>query len=159
VKRPIVLLLLLSSLAVIAAGCGGGGGGGSRLSKSSYQTQFKSIRSSLSSAASSIGSLKPTDITSLGSQLEKLAGVLDTAVSKVSKLKAPKDIESTQKKLIDGLKSAASELRSYASKVKGTSLSNAGKLVQELETITSSEPFKKIQAAIQEYKAKGYKIG
>lgn len=156
-RRTAGLLLVLSSLVAVAAGCGGGGG--ARLSKSDYQKQLNTIGNSLSGTANGIGSLNRSDLKAASTGLDKLAGVFDTAVAKVSKLKAPKDIESAQADLVAALKSAAAELRSYATKLKTTSLANAQGLVKQLQNVTSSVPFKQIQAAIKEYQAKGYSVG
>jgi hypothetical protein len=148
---------VLSSLAAVAAGCGGSGS--ARLSKSDYQKQLKTIGNSLSATANGIGSLNPTDLKVAIAALNKLAGVFDTAVAKVSKLKAPKDIEAAQTSLVAALKNAAAEMRSYATKVKTTTLANAQGLAKQLQNVTSSAPFKQIQAAIKEYQTKGYAVG
>ncbi len=149
------LVLLLAVLVAVAAGCGGGGSSGPRLSKSEYEQRVGEVATTFTRTAVEIGravngsaSLKDT-----APAIDKLAGALSKVADSFDALRPPKEIEAAHRRLVDGMRRFASDLRAAAVDARSGKIATVAELTLRLGGLASA---KEISQATKELRDKGY---
>ena len=142
------------------AGCGGGQA--DRLTKQEYLKEIKAIGTDLNGSFEKTidADFDTSDLRAVADYTDQAAGLFERLADRVDRLQPPEDVQATQDKLVGGLRTFASFFRDVADKVRTAPAAE----VQDFASKLSDDPTKlpgakSIQAAIAEFKAKGYEIG
>lgn len=157
-KRALILVACLASI-VTVAGCGGGGGGGGEpLSKADYEQEMQTLQGTLSSTADELSSAfsDPSDIDAMSQGLRDAADLLDEASGGLADISPPEDVADQHQSMVDNSASAADAIREFADTIEKAPLAELQKSLAGFQNI---EEFAKLEAAVNEIKAKGYDIG
>jgi len=160
VRRPAACLVVaaLAALVVIVAGCGGGSE--ARLSKAEYEQRVAQIGQDLQVRFGNLSTaqIDPSDLGALADLLSTLGQALDAAAGELSDLRPPEDAQAAQDKLVKAARELADLVREVARKVKTAPLSELLQMQDELD-VSKSDAFQRLQEAMDELKAKGYRLG
>lgn len=140
--------------AVVLAGCGGSGGGG-RLSKSQYEQKLQAEGKSLQSAFTGISG-NPSSLKDLAKSVGQAQQAADKAANDLNAVNPPADVAADNAKLVKALHVIAGEMGKLKSAADKGDQAAAAKVSQDLD---ASAALKDAQAATNDLKKKGYKIG
>ena len=149
-KKRITTVAVVGVLAAFAAGCGSsGGGGGGTLSKADYAKKLGVIANEVKSLQS-VG----TSGGSAASKYKQLRDGMNKAADELSKLNPPSNVKADNADLVSGFRALAIALGPLE---KATKDKNAAEIQSALTKFQSSSAVQKIQHAINDLNAKGYK--
>jgi hypothetical protein len=107
--------LLVVALAVtLVAGCGGGGGG-KRLSKTEFASKADTICRRYNSLSQAVS--KPTNLSELGTAVNRLRRILDRSVTDLRKLRPPKDEQATADRWLETVASIRDDLAKVGERI------------------------------------------
>jgi uncharacterized phage infection (PIP) family protein YhgE len=143
----IATVAVVGVLAAFAGGCGSSGGGA--LSKADYAKKIGAISKEVKSLQS-VG----TSGGSASSKYQQLRAGLNKAADELAKLNPPSNVKADNADLVSGFRALANALGPLE---KATKDNNAAELQSALTKFQSSSAVQKIQHAISDLNAKGYK--
>jgi hypothetical protein len=145
--------LLAGALVLVgSAGCGGG----SRLSKSAYEKKVRADGQHIKATFQTLTGSNLSSLDQMAHQLGKGQAELRKAADDLDGVKAPKDVEADNDKLVKGLRALADDLEGLK---KGAAEGDPKKVQRAAAKLQHSSALKEAQAATSDMKSKGYKIG
>jgi hypothetical protein len=145
-SKGIKLGLLAGIVAVAVAGCGGSSG---PLTKSEYVKKMNTISADLSRSMNRLGSV--ADPKSAADELQSLQAELGKTAKQLDSIRPPTDIERANTQLSGAASQFAAELGPIITRLKAGDMTALG-------DVTSLTAFKKLQAANEQLRKKGYRI-
>jgi len=139
------------TLAVLAAGCGGS----SQMSKADYEAKIQADGQAVQAAVATI-SASFSSIKSVAKQVAAAEVAAKKAADDLDALNPPKDIAADNDTLVRALRAIDAELKKLAQAAKAGDQAAAA---QAASAIQNSPEIKAGQAAVQDMKKKGYKVG
>jgi hypothetical protein len=150
-RATVTGIAVAAMLAVLAAGCGGS----SQMSKADYEAKIQAAGQQVQDAVAKISS----SMSSM-TELAKQVGVAEVAAKKAAddldSLNPPADVADDNDKLVRALRTIDVQLKKLAQAAKDTDQVAAA---QAAEAIQNAPEIKAGQAAVNDMKKKGYKVG
>jgi len=154
--RAIGALAVLVVLA--AAGCGSSGGGGEPLTKAQYEQKLNSIGTTIDTSFNDLSEMFQGESPSFDAAAKKVGEIQDQLRAKADELDdvtPPENVKAEHEEMVDGLRGFADDLEDFRKAVADGSVAG----IQEFATtFTKSDAAKKIQAAGDSLKKKGYSL-
>jgi hypothetical protein len=144
-------IALAVTLAVLAAGCGGS----SQMSKADYEAKIQADGQAVQAAVATI-SASFSSIKSVAKEVAAAEVAAKKAADDLDALNPPKDIAADNDTLVKALRAIDAELKKLAQAAKDGDQAAAA---QAASAIQNSPEIKAGQAAVQDMKKKGYKVG
>ena len=144
-------IALAVTLTVLAAGCGGS----SQMSKADYEAKIQADGQAVQAAVATI-SASFSSIKSVAKEVATAEVAAKKAADDLDALNPPKDIAADNDTLVKALRAIDAELKKLAQAAKDGDQAAAA---QAASAIQNSPEIKAGQAAVQDMKKKGYKVG
>ena len=152
--RGVALAVAAAGLLAGAAACGGGSG---PLSKSEYEAKLASLAQGVSSDVSGFATFDPVELGSAPEFLNRVAGTLERFATRLGTVRPPPDVAALHRRLIAGARSAATEIRTLATRVDRAPRAEARRLLAQF-TPDRLDGFRRLERAADALAAKGYRI-
>jgi cytochrome c556 len=143
---------------LVAAGCGSSGGGGEPLTKAQYEQKLNSIGTTIDTSFNELSQMFQGDTPSFDAAATKVADIQDelrTQADELDKVTPPENVKTEHEEMVDGLRGFADDLDDFRKAVADGSVAG---IQQFADTFTKSDSAKKIQAAGDSLKKKGYDL-
>jgi uncharacterized protein YukE len=150
-RATVTGIALAAVLAVLAAGCGGS----SHMSKADYEAKIQAEGQGVQDAVGKISS-SMTSMTELAKQVAIAEVAAKKAADELDALDPPADVAADNAKLVLALRTIDAQLKKLAQAAKNTDQVAAA---QAATAIQNAPEIKAGQAAVNDMKKKGYKVG
>jgi hypothetical protein len=149
------LSLLLAVLVAVIAGCGGKDSSASK--KDAYVAEFNQTSQTLERTLTGIRQdlRAETSGAEIAAKLDESATALNKAAERLRALSPPQDVRGAHDKIVTGLGELAAVFSSSAGAARANDVQ---KLTSALENIDRSEGARRIRAAQEELRRKGYDV-
>jgi hypothetical protein len=150
-RAALMGLAVAAALAVLAAGCGGS----SQMSKADYEAKLQAEGQGVQDAVAKISS-SLTSMTQLAKRVAAAEVAAKKAADDLDALKPPADVAADNDKLVLALRTIDAQLKKLAQAAKEADQVAAQ---QAAAAIQNAPEIKAGQAAVNDMKKKGYKVG